>query len=683
MHSAQQPVSSQVAKTVLLLIQAFLKTGYYQPGHPETDKAREGLYESVTALFSSHPEITFLANISDDDSEILVGGVAHDYLTMNRVMPRNMADMFLPKLTDFFRRKRLSSFSLRNGISRYEFDIFVDIMTRSGWLEDTKVDACERMSKALVEKEVVNVSVVFLDELVGKGRKLPWRVVANLSRLKRDLNMLPLYRNVDAKVIKRVRCQVFEEIVTPLRDPQLICELLINLDLIVKTLHDFDRDSLAYTLFEYIDPILIQPVCYLVVKELGELQTKQERQGEDPALQRRTEEVLWIARRLGEQLLEGENIDASLFHALVSQKVYLYDELPPVLREEISAMQAIHLLLDNQQQFFAEIEEITAPAMLERRLWHLLEMLPGLLLQGHDQVARQVIVFANRYGKTFHLTNRPQLVERLRRSVSVRAQKESREGTDEMLTTLATLDRIGLEILVDLADHDNRSVRRLGLEALANSGQAAVPVLFAALQQKKGWHFLRNMLILLSRIGAGGPKVEKLFRHCLVHPQANVRIEALQALAKLSGPEAEETIAGLLDDKETEVRQRAVGGLAHTGISQHLTVSKLAALITDDKSGSEAMGLQVVNTLNKLRPPPFPEADIEDALLEIARPKRRFGFGGKQTALSGHLREGVIQALGYVGTERCRSVLKKCSKQDVKIAKIAMDSLGRLDSRKQ
>jgi len=683
MLSAQQPVSSQVAKTVLLLIQAFLKTGYYQPGHPETDKAREGLYESVAALFSSHPEITFLANISDDDSEVMVGGVAHDYLTMNRVMPRNMADMFLPKLVDFFRRKRLSSFSFRNGISRREFDVFIDIMTRSGWLEDAKVDVCERMSKALVEKQVVNVSVVFLDELVGRGRKLPWRVVANLSRLKRDLNMLPLYRHVDAKVIKQVRCQVFEEIVAPLRDPVLICDMLINLDLIAKTLHDFDRDSLAYTLLEYLDPILIQPVCYLVIKELGGLQTKQERQGEDQTLQKRIEDVLWIARRLGEQLLEGENVDASLFHALVSQKVYLYDELPPALREEISALQAVHMLLNNQQQFFAEIEEISAPAMLERRLWRLLEMLPVLVLQGHDQVARQVVIFANRYGQTFHLSNRPPLVERLRRSVSIRAQEESREGTDEMLATLATLDRIGLEILVDLADHENRSVRRLGLEALAKSGQAAVSVLFAALQEKKGWHFLRNMLVLLSRIGAGGPKVEKLFRHCLVHPQVHVRIEALQALAKLSGPDAEETIAGLLDDKEAEVRQRAVGGLAHTGISQPLTIRKLAVLISDGKSGSEAMALQVVNTLNKLRPTPFPEAGIEDALLEIARPKRRFGFGGKETALSGHLRDGVIQALGYVGTERCRTVLVKCSKQDAKIAKIARDSLGRLDNRKQ
>ena len=68
-------------------------------------------------------------------------------------------------------------------ISRYEFDSFIDMLTGSAWLEDLRVDGRERMSKTLVEKEILNVSVVFVDDLVGHGRKLPWRVEATLSRL--------------------------------------------------------------------------------------------------------------------------------------------------------------------------------------------------------------------------------------------------------------------------------------------------------------------------------------------------------------------------------------------------------------------------------------------------------------------------------------------------------------------
>ena len=681
MSSAQPPVSSDVGKTVLLLIQAFLKTGYYQPGHPETEKARKGLYEAVTSLFYSHPEITFLANTHEEKEEVLVGGVAHDYLSMRRVMPRNMADMFLPKMIDFFRRKRLSSFSLRHGISRYEFDTFVDIMTQSGWLEDSRVDACERMSKALVSKEVVNVSVVFIDELVGQGRKLPWRVVATLSRLKRDLNMLPLYRHVDAREITQVRRQVFQEIVAPLRDVMLIRDMLINIDLIVETLHDFDRDTLALTLLEYLDPVFLPTVCTLLVKQLGELMDAYEKNGDDKTLRERVENVNWVTRRLGETLIENENADATLFHALVMNKVYLYEEIPPEMREKISELQAINRLLENHQHYFAEIEQISSPTMLEHRLWHLLEMLPELIRQGHDHVARQVVAFSKRYGSTFELGSRPPLVERLHRYVKLRAEDEGRVGVDEMLATIATLDRTGLEILVTLADHDNRSLRRLGLEALADRGQAAVPVLFAALKEKQGWHFLRNMLMLLSRIGAGGPKVEKLFQRCLVHPQSHVRIEAVQALAKLSGPVAEGAVATLLDDKKADVRQRAVGALAVTGISLPETITRLAELLHDGKNDGEAMALQVVSTLNKLRPQPFADSGVEEALRELARPKSRYGFSSKESALTSHMREGAIQALGYVGQEKSRAVLQKCCKESGKVAKIARDALDRIESR--
>jgi hypothetical protein len=681
MSASKPPISSEVGKTVLLLIQAFLKTGYYQPGHPETDKAREGLYEAVTAMFYSHPEITFLANIEEEKEEVLVGGVAHDYLSMRRVMVRNMADLFLPKMIDFFRRKRLSSFSLRHGITRYEFDTFIDLMTQSGWLEDSRVDVCERMSKALVAKEIVNVSVVFLDDLVGHGRQLPWRVVATLSRLKRDLNMVPLYRHVDAKEISRVRQQVFQEIVAPLSDVMLIRDLLINIDLIVETLHDFDRDTLVLTILDHLSPVFLPAVCTLVVKELADLMGAYEESSDDTTLRDRVENVRWVTRRLGETMIEGETADASLFHALVKYKVYLYEEIPPELREKISALQAVSRLLESPQKYFTEIEQLQSPKMLESRLWHLLEMLPELIRQCHDKVAREVVAFAGRYGSTFDVSHRPPLVDRLHRCVTLRAQEEGREGVAEMLVTIATLDRTGLQILVFLADNDNRSLRRLGLEALAERGQAAVPVLFEALKEKQGWHFLRNMLVLLSRIGAGGPKVEKLFQRCLVHPQSHVRIEAVQALAKLSGSAGEGAVAELLDDKEADVRQRAVGALAVTGISLPATIGRLEVLLQGGKSDGEAMALQVVSTLNKLKPTPFAEPGIEDALLELARPKRRFGFGGKESALSSHLREGALQSLGYLGTEKCKGVLQKCNKESGKVASIAKDALARVESR--
>ena len=152
-------------------------------------------------------------------------------------------------------------------------------------------------------------------------------------------------------------------------------------------------------------------------------------------------------------------------------------------------------------------------------------------------------------------------------------------------------------------------------------------------------------------------------------------------LAKLSGPVAEGAVATLLDDKKADVRQRAVGALAVTGISLPETITRLAELLHDGKNDGEAMALQVVSTLNKLRPQPFADSGVEEALRELARPKSRYGFSSKESALTSHMREGAIQALGYVGQEKSRAVLQKCCKESGKVAKIARDALDRIESR--
>ncbi|MEF9427324.1 MAG: hypothetical protein L0956_09210 [Candidatus Mariimomonas ferrooxydans] len=48
---------SGLAEFILLFIQALLKTGYYIPGHPETEKARESLHAHFKKVASYYPYI--------------------------------------------------------------------------------------------------------------------------------------------------------------------------------------------------------------------------------------------------------------------------------------------------------------------------------------------------------------------------------------------------------------------------------------------------------------------------------------------------------------------------------------------------------------------------------------------------------------------------------------------------
>ena len=56
-----QQVQPKLTEFILHLIQAFLRTGYYTSDHPESKKAKEGLYQQFKDFFEQEDELSFLA----------------------------------------------------------------------------------------------------------------------------------------------------------------------------------------------------------------------------------------------------------------------------------------------------------------------------------------------------------------------------------------------------------------------------------------------------------------------------------------------------------------------------------------------------------------------------------------------------------------------------------------------
>ena len=70
-----QKLQSQLSNFILHLIQAFLRTGYYTPEHPESKRAKEGLYDQFKSLFDRDNELTFLIREEQERQEIWVEGI--------------------------------------------------------------------------------------------------------------------------------------------------------------------------------------------------------------------------------------------------------------------------------------------------------------------------------------------------------------------------------------------------------------------------------------------------------------------------------------------------------------------------------------------------------------------------------------------------------------------------------
>ena len=256
-----QNIPQEISDFILSMIQAFLKTGYYMSEHPEAEKATSGLFASFKRILKDEGEISFLFVEDTRSSEIFVTGIAANPLPVSKLLNKGMAEVYVSRFSEYFERKHLCSFTLKACISHLEFEKFIGIMTESTYAKEKEGDVREKLTMDLIKNNILSVSTVFNVDLVGKSKKLNWRVELSLSRLKKDLNMIPLFRDISKEQAEEIRRQIFEEIIRPLTTPQLVTDILLNLDLISGVIEGFNAEEFEDKTINYINPNLIPDVA--------------------------------------------------------------------------------------------------------------------------------------------------------------------------------------------------------------------------------------------------------------------------------------------------------------------------------------------------------------------------------------------------------------------------------------
>jgi hypothetical protein len=92
-----QKLQSKLTDFVLHLIQALLRTGYYTPDHPESKRAKEGLYQQFQSLFEVDDELAFLVREEQQKQEILVEGILPEAQRLSRMMLKGMLNIWSGK----------------------------------------------------------------------------------------------------------------------------------------------------------------------------------------------------------------------------------------------------------------------------------------------------------------------------------------------------------------------------------------------------------------------------------------------------------------------------------------------------------------------------------------------------------------------------------------------------------
>ena len=124
------------------LTKAMLRSGYYASDHPGSGGAKQGLYESFKKCLEDCSEIMITHQETREKSDIMITGILDEPVNVRTLVGAGMAELFVPKLREYFKRKALVSFAVKNDITLEHFERFVDIMS------DPQADTGEKMKSA-------------------------------------------------------------------------------------------------------------------------------------------------------------------------------------------------------------------------------------------------------------------------------------------------------------------------------------------------------------------------------------------------------------------------------------------------------------------------------------------------------------------------------------------------------
>ena len=153
-----QKLQSKLTDFLLHFIQAFLRTGYYTPDHPESSRAKEGLYQQFNNLFEAEDELTFLVREEQEQKEILVEGLLPEAQKLSRMMMKGMGELYVPKFVQYLERKDFISLTLKSRMGQTEFTQFIDIMSDPSLVDTRRKQDQERFAQALLSRGILNIS---------------------------------------------------------------------------------------------------------------------------------------------------------------------------------------------------------------------------------------------------------------------------------------------------------------------------------------------------------------------------------------------------------------------------------------------------------------------------------------------------------------------------------------------
>jgi HEAT repeat protein len=595
-----------------------------------------------------------------------VEGMLPEAQKLSRMMMKGMGELYVPKFAKYMERKDLISLTLKNRMSQTEFTRFIDIMSEPSLLDTRRKQDKERFAQALCSLGIFNISYVFNEELLAPEREMPWRARLTLSRMRKDLKMIPLFQKMVRQEIQEIRKNLLWDALRPIRQSDLLCATLKNSDL--AAIPEHSEEIIENEILSFLQKQYLLGTSKIFLRE--HLDLKQLRKGD--AFEKKSDRLVKkVSRRLREAgTKESENLLEDFFrHQLIS-----LEDLTPGLRDKILLERLTDKFLKFTDQFFQQLNQAKEKEAFLTVAHSFVRMIPELIRRDRYSEILRIIETLNRHfhQKMMWALLAGQVLEEIGKgSIPLLLEEKFLTGKKEIRTAVipvfVSLD-IGAipHLLSILKKSEDQWVRKNACEALVQIGPVAAAHLLKELEQEKTTiETTCDILRVLGEIKSREwqTPLTKILRKYAAHENPKLREQTLHTFGQIGGSEGEDIFISSLNDPDLEVRKRAIWCLgmikSAKGIKRMMEILK--QISSPPSPQMDQLEIQIYYAFGTFGNMTIEGKSLEQILLEILEKrgiKHWVGLFQKNLLTDASL-GAMCDALGKIGTKESVKVLTK------------------------
>jgi serine/threonine protein kinase len=335
----------------IALSSSILRFGRFERGHPEASAAMKELLKATKAALRGRREMTFARRDSAKAVGFCVMTGYGEIVDLRRLLGSQLYGSFGYPFIEAIVKKGIAAITLREGIPDIELNYIIEMLLGP--------HSHEELRKELLSKPLRNVSLLFVEDVLGRERKLSWKVGLCAARLARDLRALSNLRGISLKKMREIREDLVTGIAHLLTKGDEVRQFLFNADLVdeaVANLRGFSGFQVAPLVFER---ILHEPCAEAVSLLLEDFD-----KGEiDPNVIKGYLRA-FANRLLGERSPKSDAAVAELYR----RSIVTDADVPRDLLETIRATSLAEALIREPSQFLRTLDFIQEPDDYGREL---------------------------------------------------------------------------------------------------------------------------------------------------------------------------------------------------------------------------------------------------------------------------------------------------------------------------